>query len=54
MSSAAGTREPGQLLTDLEQRQDDVLDQLDQLDAQLSEVLKSLGVGLDEDSDENG
>ncbi len=35
--------EPGQLLHDLEQRQDEVLMQLDDLDAKLTEVLKGLG-----------
>lgn len=36
--------EPGQLLDELERRQDDVLLQLDALDARLTEVLKGLGV----------
>ena len=40
--------EPGQLLHDLEQRQDEVLEQLDDLDAKLEEVLKGLGVTQDE------
>lgn len=34
--------EPGGLLGELERRQDDVLSQLDDLDAKLSEVLKGL------------
>ncbi|QDV45270.1 hypothetical protein Enr13x_51450 [Stieleria neptunia] len=34
--------QPGGLLGELERRQDDVLDQLDALDAKLSEVLKGL------------
>ncbi|KAA1259327.1 hypothetical protein LF1_18580 [Rubripirellula obstinata] len=44
-------QEPGQLLRELEQRQDDVLDQLDALDSQLQEVLKGLGVTLDNELD---
>jgi hypothetical protein len=40
--------EPGQLLKELEQRQDDVLEQLDALDVQLQEVLQGLGVSVDE------
>ena len=44
-------QEPGQLLRELEQRQVDVLDQLDALDTQLQEVLKGLGVTLDNDFD---
>ena len=38
--------EPGQLLNELEQRQDDVLQQLDDLDAKLNEVLKGLGATM--------
>jgi len=45
--------EPGQLLNELEQRQDDVLEQLDALDNQLQEVLRGLGVTLDDDLDED-
>ena len=45
--------EPGQLLNELEQRQDDVLEQLDALDTQLQEVLRGLGVTLEEDLDED-
>ena len=44
--------EPGQLLTELEQRQDDVLEQLDALDSQLQEVLRGLGVTLDDEINE--
>lgn len=43
--------EPGQLLYELEQRQDDVLQQLDDLDAKLSEVLKGLGVAEEEEDE---
>lgn len=43
--------QPGQLLRELEQRQDDVLEQLDALDNQLRDVLSGLGVTLDEDQD---
>jgi len=35
---------PGGLLYELERRQDDVLTQLDQLDAQVRDLLESLGV----------
>ena len=41
--------EPGQLLNDLERRQDEVLTQLDDLDAKLKEVLKGLGATLDDE-----
>lgn len=44
--------EPGQLLTELEQRQDDVLEQLDALDNQLQEVLRGLGLTLDDEINE--
>ena len=37
--------QPGGLLGELERRQDDVLDKLDELDARLSEVLKGLEPG---------
>ena len=47
-TSQASDNEPGQLLKELEQRQDDVLAQLDALDAKLEEVLKGLGVTVDE------
>lgn len=43
--------EPGQLLKELEQRQDDVLKQLDDLDSQLREVLEGLGVTSHEETD---
>ena len=36
--------EPGHLLSELERRQDDVLKQLDELENQLNEVLRGLGV----------
>jgi hypothetical protein len=39
--------EPGQLLDDLERRQDEVLTELDALDARLNEVLRGLGVTTD-------
>lgn len=45
--------EPGQLLNELEQRQDEVLEQLDALDTQLQEVLRGLGVTLENDVDED-
>ena len=41
--------EPGQLLHELERRQDEVLTQLDDLDAKLTEVLKGLGVASDDE-----
>ncbi len=40
--------EPGQLLKELEQRQDDVLAQIDELDEKVRQVLQGLGVSLDE------
>ena len=43
--------EAGQLLYELERRQDEVLAQLDDLDAKLTEVLRGLGVSLDEEID---
>lgn len=43
--------EAGQLLYDLERRQDEVMAQLDDLDAKLSEVLRGLGVTLDDEID---
>ena len=48
-TSQVSDTEPGQLLKELEQRQDDVLAQLDALDAKLEEVLRGLG---DTDQDE--
>ena len=47
-TSHAAEYEPGHLLKELEQRQDEVLEQLDDLDAKLTEVLRGLGVTLDE------
>ncbi|WP_164101920.1 hypothetical protein [Candidatus Laterigemmans baculatus] len=38
---------PGQLLRELERRQDDVLAQLDRLNEQVEAVLEKLGVRLD-------
>ncbi len=43
--------EAGQLLYELERRQDEVLSQLDDLDAKLNEVLRGLGVNIDEEID---
>ncbi|NND97240.1 MAG: hypothetical protein HKN47_07930 [Pirellulaceae bacterium] len=43
--------EPGQLLIDLERRQDEVLAQLDELDAKVTAVLKSLGATMDDEDD---
>ena len=43
--------EAGQLLYELERRQDEVLSELDALDAKLSEVLRGLGVNLDDEID---
>lgn len=50
-TSQVADSEPGQLLEDLERRQDDVLAQLDDLDAKLTEVLRGLGVTLDDGGD---
>tara|TARA_R110002167_G_scaffold226085_1_gene431288 strand:- start:46 stop:192 length:147 start_codon:yes stop_codon:yes gene_type:complete len=44
--------EPGQLLNELERRQDEVLMELDALDAKLSAVLRGLGVTLDDEIDQ--
>jgi hypothetical protein len=44
--------EPGQLLQELELRQDEVLVELENLDNRLREVLQSLGVTVDEECDE--
>ncbi len=52
-TSATSEHEPGQLLYELEQRQDDVLAQLDELDAKLTEVLQGLGVTMDDQVDED-
>lgn len=43
---------PGQLLHELEQRQDQVLMQLDALDAKLKEVLQANGVTIEDELDE--
>ena len=48
-TSHTADMEPGQLLNDLERRQDEVLTQLDDLDAKLKEVLKGLGATLDDE-----
>ncbi len=45
--------EPGQLLKELEQRQNDVLEQLDALDAKLEDVLKGLGVTVQDEVDQD-
>ena len=50
-SSHTGDTEPGQLLNELERRQDDVLKQLDDLEDQLNEVLKGLGVTAEDEAD---
>jgi hypothetical protein len=52
-SPQANDREPGQLLSELERRQDDALQQLDALETQLDEVLKGLGVSAVEDTDQD-
>lgn len=52
-TSQVADLEPGQLLNELEERQDDVLAQLDALDTQLQDVLRGLGVTLDDDLDED-
>ena len=44
------TYEPGQLLDELEQRQNDVLQQLDALDARIAEVLRGLGASFEEET----
>ena len=50
-TSHASESEPGQLLYELEKRQDEVLSQLDALDAKLTEVLTGLGVTLEDEID---
>ena len=50
-TSQVADLEPGQLLKELEQRQDEVLEQLDALDNQLQEVLRGLGVTLEDEID---
>ncbi len=52
-TSHSSETEPGQLLNELEQRQDEVLSQLDALDAKLQEVLKGLGVSMEEEIEED-
>lgn len=44
----------GNLLADLERRQDDVLAQLDELDRKVSDLLRGLGVTLIDDSQSIG
>ncbi len=51
-SSLVPEHEPGHLLRELEQRQEEVLQQLDDLDARLKEVLDGLGVTAEEELDE--
>jgi hypothetical protein len=52
VESMVGAEEPaGNLLADLERRQDDVLAQLDDLDRRVSDLLRGLGVTLIEDSE---
>lgn len=51
-SSHSIDSEPGQLLNELERRQDDVLQQLDDLENQLNEVLQGLGVSVEEEPDQ--
>lgn len=50
-SSHAEESEPGQLLYELERRQDEVLGELEVLEARLNQVLAGLGVTLDEPLD---
>lgn len=52
-TSQVSDHEPGQLLKELEQRQDEVLDQLDALDAKLQDVLKGLGVAMEDEVDQD-
>lgn len=51
-TSQTADSEPGQLLKELEQRQDEVLEQLDALDTKLQDVLRGLGVTLEDDVDQ--
>lgn len=51
-TSQVDSTEPGFLLADLERRQDEVLEQLDDLDSKLREVLKGLGVSGTDEVDE--
>ncbi len=48
---ADADEQAGNLLADLERRQDDVLAQLDELDRRVSDLLRGLGVTLIEDSE---
>jgi len=48
LNDATETR-PGQLLRELEKRQDDVLNQLDDLEAKIAEVLRGLNVEAESD-----
>ena len=50
-TSTVPDQEPGQLLKELEQRQDEVLQKLDDLDRQLQDVLSGLGVTMEEESE---
>ena len=50
-TSVVQEQEPGQLLKELEQRQDEVLEQLEALDQKLNDVLSGLGVTMDEESE---
>ena len=50
-TSITAEQEPGQLLKELEQRQDEVLEQLEALDQKLNDVLSGLGVTMDEESE---
>ena len=52
-TSHTSETEPGQLLVELEKRQDEVLEELDALDNKLQEVLKGLGVTLDDEISED-
>ena len=47
-TSETAELEPGGLLGELERRQDEVLEQLEALDAQITHVLRGLGVTVDE------
>ena len=50
-TAAVPEHEPGQLLKELERRQDEALEQLDHLDRRLKEVLAGLGVTLEEETE---
>ncbi len=51
VEKADAEEQAGNLLADLERRQDDVLAQLDDLDRRVSDLLRGLGVTLIEDSE---